>query len=262
MTCFFVILQAITSGIISSRGKVYLPFGYGTPLSIIGVLFILYSDELGTDPRCFIAFYYRTKALYFYYLLILTLIGVIIALIILFNLNRPQTKRINVIEDIVSEGKGSILVCIANMILWILGYVNYMRQPEDDSPSIYCEFVLILGWFGTLIIFVGYALMSKRFRNGIRGSKRKYKETSSSMVDSDSISIDKKSIQDQKQEEEEEQSRPSTRVSIIKDNESLRSQDGNVDPSNEDDTMATSPLETEIEKHDEAQDVVSGADFN
>ena len=46
-----------------------------------------------------------------------------------------------------------------------------MRNPESDLPNFYCEFVMVLGFFGILVIFVGYGLMSKRFRHGIRGKK-------------------------------------------------------------------------------------------
>ena len=41
------IFKALTSGIISGRAKIYVPFGYGTPITIIGVLFLLFANELG-----------------------------------------------------------------------------------------------------------------------------------------------------------------------------------------------------------------------
>ena len=49
--------------------------------------------------------------------------------------------------------------------------MTYMRNPESDLPNFYCEFVMVLGFFGILVIFVGYGLMSKRFRHGLRGKK-------------------------------------------------------------------------------------------
>lgn len=41
------VFKALTSGIISGRSKIYLPFGYGTPLTIVGLLFLFYADDLG-----------------------------------------------------------------------------------------------------------------------------------------------------------------------------------------------------------------------
>ena len=41
------VFKALTSGIISHRGKIYVPFGYGTPLTIIGLLFLFYANDLG-----------------------------------------------------------------------------------------------------------------------------------------------------------------------------------------------------------------------
>ena len=46
------IFKALTSGIISGRAKIYVPFGYGTPITIIGVLFLLFANELGKFWFC------------------------------------------------------------------------------------------------------------------------------------------------------------------------------------------------------------------
>lgn len=202
----------------------YLPFGYGTPLCIIGVLFVLFSDELGTDPRCFIGFYSLTKSIYFYYVLILNLICVIIALIVLFNLARPQTKRKNVIDDLVSLGKGTALVSIFHFILWICAYVSYMRSPDSESRNFYCEYTVCLGWFGACIIFIGYGIMSKRFRRGLKSkSKSKY------VVQEDASSINS--------------TRPPTRVSMVKEDETKTDE---IPPENDEPQMEE-PQNTEVE---------------
>ena len=98
-------------------------------------------------------------------------INVVIALIILFNIARPQTKRKNVVEDLKSQARGSVYVCFAYFIFWILAYITYIRNPESESPDFYCYFIIILGWYGTFVLFIGYGLVSKRFRNGLRGEK-------------------------------------------------------------------------------------------
>ena len=76
---------------ISGRGKVYVPFGYGTPISIIGVLFLLYANELGTDPRCFISWDDTPKALYFYYMFGVTLTGQVFSKI---DRNYPKYSKL------------------------------------------------------------------------------------------------------------------------------------------------------------------------
>ena len=48
------IFKALTSGIISGRAKIYVPFGYGTPITIIGVLFLLFANELGNFSFIFL----------------------------------------------------------------------------------------------------------------------------------------------------------------------------------------------------------------
>ena len=165
------VFKALTSGIISGRSKIYIPFGYGTPLAIIGLLFLFYADDLGTDPRCFIAFYSGTKNLYFYYMFGINFTAIVIALIISFNIARPQTKRKNVVADLKSQARGSVIVCFAYFIFWILAYITYIRNPESETPDFYCYFIIFLGWYGVLVLFVAYGLLSKRFRNGLRGEK-------------------------------------------------------------------------------------------
>ena len=98
-------------------------------------------------------------------------INVVIALIISFNIARPQTKRKNVVEDLKSQARGSVYVCFAYFIFWILAYITYIRNPESESLDFYCYFIVILGWYGIFVLFIGYGLLSKRFRNGLRGEK-------------------------------------------------------------------------------------------
>ena len=126
---------------------------------------------IGTDPRCFIAFYSGTKNLYFYYMFGINFTSIVIALIISFNIARPQTKRKNVVADLKSQARGSVIVCWAYFIFWILAYIVYIRNPESETPDFYCYFIIFLGWYGVLVLFVAYGLLSKRFRNGLRGEK-------------------------------------------------------------------------------------------
>ena len=86
---------------------------------------------------------------------------------------RPQTKRKNVVADLISQARGSAITCFAMAFFWIFGFITYVRNPESDTPEMYCIFIIILGFFG-VVIFATYGLMSKRFRNGLRAPKAKY----------------------------------------------------------------------------------------
>ena len=97
--------------------------------------------------------------------------SIVIALIISFNIARPQPKRLNVVADLKSQARGSVIVCWAYFIFWILAYITYIRNPESETPDFYCYFIIFLGWYGVLVLFVAYGLLSKRFRNGLRGEK-------------------------------------------------------------------------------------------
>jgi len=167
------IFKALTAGIISGRSKIYKPFGYGTPFLIIGTLFVTSADDLGTDPRCFISWDDMPKQIYLWYMDGLGLIAIIFGIIICFNIARPQTKRKNVVADLVSQARGSALACFAFPFFWFFAALTYLRNPESDTPDMYCYFLIVIGFFG-VIIFIVYGLLSKRFRQGMRGPKSRY----------------------------------------------------------------------------------------
>ena len=54
--------KAFTAGIVSQRSKVYNPFGYGTPLLPLGILFLGFADDLGLDPRLVQKSYSRVES--------------------------------------------------------------------------------------------------------------------------------------------------------------------------------------------------------
>merc|ERR1712008_470048 len=93
--------------------------------------------------------------------------------------------------------RGTIYVSICNFLLWLFAYMTYMRNPESELPNFYCEFIMILGFFGLFVIFVGYGLMSKRFRHGLRGKNAamaaKYKVVKENHVKSSPTSLSRPS---------------------------------------------------------------------
>ena len=163
--------KAFTGGIISGRTKIYFPIGYGTPLIPIGLLFLIYHDDFGVDPRCFVGWNDEAKTLYLLYNFAMSLAGVTLALIILFNVKKPQTKRRNVVADLTSQANGIVAVCFLKMILWIFATVTYLHNQESDMADPYCYFILYLGWFGWFM-FLCLGVFSKKWRNGLRGGEK------------------------------------------------------------------------------------------
>ena len=97
---------------------------------------------------------------------LVTAIGVIYAVIILFNMAKPQTKRRNVVADLTTQAKGTVLICFVKFILWVFAYFTYIRNPDSDTPDLYCPFVVVLGWIGVAFCFF-YSFFSRRFKNVI-----------------------------------------------------------------------------------------------
>ncbi len=58
--------RAITSGVIGGKTTGYVTISYGLPLFNIGLTMLLYGDDFGKDPRCFIGWENETKNVFFY----------------------------------------------------------------------------------------------------------------------------------------------------------------------------------------------------
>ncbi len=159
--------KAFTAGIINKRAMIYFPFGYGTPLIPLGFLFLLFDDTLGLDPRCFVGWNLPAKYLYLSYNLSITIVGVVLSVIIIFNMTKPQTKRRNVVTDLKSQAKGTIAACLTKLVFWILAFITYTHNQESDYWDPYCLFAILIGWLG-FILFVQLAIFSPKVRRAAR----------------------------------------------------------------------------------------------
>lgn len=173
--------KAFTGGIISGRTKIYFPFGYGTPVIPLGVLFLVYHDDLGIDPRCFVGWNDYAKIVYLSYNGAVCLVAVVFALIILFNMAKPQTKRRNVVADLTSQARGLVAVCFLKSIFWAIAAFVYLHNEEGDMADPYCYFCVLLGWFG-VILFLLLGLGSKKFRYGLKSEKKLKEELMSDII--------------------------------------------------------------------------------
>ena len=66
-------------------------------------MFTFFDLELGTDPRCFISSDNLARQTFFIYLVLVALIGLVFGIIVMCNVARPQTKRINLINHLKSQ---------------------------------------------------------------------------------------------------------------------------------------------------------------
>lgn len=207
--------KAITAGIISGRTKIYHPFAYGTPLIPLGVLFLAFADDLGLDPRCFAGWNWYAKMSYLVWNLCVTTYGAVLAIVIIFNLTHPQTRRKNVVRALTSQARGVVILALAMFLFWIFATVTYLHNPESDLRDPYCIFILCLGWIGVLF-FVCLGPCSKRWRYGIFGKKDEvYKVTED---DDNTVSVDESDMTDTMSVTSKgtalEASRPATAVSV------------------------------------------------
>lgn len=170
--------KAFTAGIISGRTKIYYPLAYGAPFIPLGVFFILYNEDLGLDPRCFVGWNDEAKAMYILFNVGVSLGAVACAIVILFNMSRPQTKRSNVVIDLRSQAHGTAWVSFITLFLWIFAGITYLHDREGDQPDPYCIFSVLLGWFG-VVLFLLLGLASRKFRLGVK-SRQPPKVTNSS----------------------------------------------------------------------------------
>ena len=70
--------------------------------------------ELGTDPRCFISSDRLAKTYFFIYLVLVALIGLVFGVIVLCNVAKPQTKRINLVTHLKSQASPVFIAFLWN----------------------------------------------------------------------------------------------------------------------------------------------------
>jgi hypothetical protein len=58
--------KAITYGVIGGKTWAYCMLSYGFPIVNVGLTMVLYGDDYGKDPRCFIGWENDTKNVFFY----------------------------------------------------------------------------------------------------------------------------------------------------------------------------------------------------
>ena len=166
--------KAFTAGIISGRQMVYYPIGYGTPFLPLGILFLFFHDEMGSDPRCFISFELIAKQYYFCYVLLVALVGLVLGITVMFNVAKPQTKRKNLVSDLTSQAWGTFGSTVSMFIFVLAAFYVYVRHPESETIDIYCPFSLGLGYLG-IAFFLLLGLLSIRFRTGLSGKMAEQK---------------------------------------------------------------------------------------
>ncbi|CAB4062825.1 unnamed protein product [Lepeophtheirus salmonis] len=125
--------KAITSGIINKRFIIYVPFGYGVSLIPVGLAFVLYNSELGSDPLCFISYNNKTKSWFFYAFYALIGTSIILNIISLLNLNTPQTKSTKVVPQIKAQTFGLSLLSLGFLGLNSIWFLK-MVWSRNVSP--------------------------------------------------------------------------------------------------------------------------------
>ena len=62
----WAMFRAVTVGIIGGKTWAYIPIGWGAGFIGLGLTWVLYGNDVGTDPNCFIGWENETKLPFFY----------------------------------------------------------------------------------------------------------------------------------------------------------------------------------------------------
>lgn len=121
---------------------------------------------------------------------VIVLFCVIFAVIILFNLARPQTKRKNVIADLTAQAYGTVVLAFSVFIFWVVAMATYLHKQDSDMADPYCGFQVLLGLFG-IVIFCCIGAASSKFRHVVgRKDKKRKRDFDDVIVNDDDDDLD------------------------------------------------------------------------
>lgn len=166
--------KAITSGIIGGRLKAYCFIAWGLALISLGVSYIFFLHDLGTDPRCFISWNNNAKYVFFAPQMLYVAISLFFGMIVLCNMSTPALRKDNLIDDYGSFCRGASFLMVFFGITWSFGLVAYVRFGFKE-PDFFPIFQVLNSWTGVLIfLFIG--ICSNRFRMILAGQSKLRKE--------------------------------------------------------------------------------------
>ena len=145
------------------KTSAYIPIGWGAGLLGLGITWLLYGHDVGTDPDVFIGWENETKMPFFIMNYFALWTGLVLSAVVIFNASTPQTRKEDVVEDLQVQGQGLAITNFLFVMVWVFAYPAYIKFPGKEMRDFYPVFTLFNAWMG-LIIFIFLGLSSKRFR--------------------------------------------------------------------------------------------------
>lgn len=162
--------KAITSGIVGGRLRAYWFICWGIPLISMGLTYLLFLQDLGDDPRCFIAWENPPKYVFFSPQMVFVFFSFFFGTIVLCNLATPALRKDNLIDDYGTFCRGAALVMLFFDLIWTFGLLTYIRFGFKE-PNFYPIFQVLNSWMGVIIlVFIGMG--SKRWRMVVLGQAK------------------------------------------------------------------------------------------
>ncbi|XP_068212714.1 adhesion G-protein coupled receptor D1-like [Palaemon carinicauda] len=174
--------KATTRGIIAGQLQSYGLVSFGVTLIVIGISLCFFIHDLGTDPRCFVAWFNSTKLLLFFFPVIVCLgVSLFFACVILFNVN--HSKKLNMVIQTAFSSfiSGSTIVMIYFVCTWIIGVFSYIRI-NDGYSGLYPIFQIMNSLMG-VVVLISIGFLSSKFRGVLTNASKRRGEILQKMKD-------------------------------------------------------------------------------
>ncbi|KAK7080264.1 hypothetical protein SK128_016792 [Halocaridina rubra] len=163
--------KAVTAGIIVGRLQPYLLIPSGITLITVGISFIFFIHELGTDPRCFMSWYDDVKIILFFLpILIASLVSIFFSIVIFFNLGHARKTKEIVRADYITFITGTTVLSFYYPIVWLFGALTYVHVAEEDL-GVFPFFHILNGLMG-VVILVCLGICSTKFKKFLTGQAK------------------------------------------------------------------------------------------
>ncbi|XP_064083647.1 uncharacterized protein LOC135199488 [Macrobrachium nipponense] len=155
--------KATTRGIIAGRLQSYAAVSFGVTMVLIGISITFFIHDLGTDPRCFVAWFDGDKLILFFFPVAVCLgVSLFFGCVVLFNVNHSKKLNKVIQTDYSSFISGSTAIIIYFAITWIIAAISYIKIGDGYS-GMYPVFQILNSLMG-VVVFISIGIMSVKFR--------------------------------------------------------------------------------------------------
>lgn len=161
---------SVTRGAIGGKVQAYTALTLSAPFLSLGYAIWQHLPDYGTDPTCMVSYEDQVKWIMFGPMAACSAGSIILAAIVLCNIQTPWLRKHNIAAEQMSVCRGFVSFCVYFVLCWIVGFLAYLRTVNAANGT-HSLFQVLNSMVG-IVFFVFCGLGSDRFRLLLAGKAR------------------------------------------------------------------------------------------